>query len=129
MMIAAIIERVLRFKLLIGLLVLAGVAFSAYAIRTAPLDAIPDISDPQIIVYAKWPRTPELLETEVAEPIIKALAGAPDIQAVRATSHMGYTFIYVILKSESQCVAMRQLVADRIGAIRPQLPADAIVTL
>ena len=128
-MLANIIERVLRLRLLVGLLVLAGVLLSLYAIRTAPLDAIPDISDPQIIIYAKWPRTPELLETEVTEPLIKALAGSPDIQAVRAASHMGYSFIYVILKSESQRAAVRQIVSDRISAIRPQLPVDATVTL
>ena len=128
-MIAEFIERVLRLRLLVGLLILAGVILSIFAIRSAPLDAIPDISDPQIIVYAKWPRTPELLETQVTEPIVKALAGASDIQGIRATSHMGYSFIYVILKSESQRVAVRQLVADRLSAIRPQLPSDAIVTL
>jgi copper/silver efflux system protein len=128
-MIQAILERVLRYRLIILALVAVGAVLSAYAIRTAPLDAIPDISDPQIIVYAKWPRTPELLETEVTEPIIKSLAGSPDIQGIRATSHMGYSFIYVILKSESQRAAVRQIVSDRINAIRPQLPSDATVTL
>ena len=48
---------------------------SVYALRVAPLDAIPDISDPQIIVYSKWPRSPLVIETEVTEPIIRALAG------------------------------------------------------
>ncbi len=62
------------------------------------LDAIPDISDPQIVVYVKWPRSPQLLETEVTEPLISALAGSPDIQSIRGTSHMGYSFIYVILR-------------------------------
>ena len=74
------------------------VALSIYALRTAPLDAIPDISDPQIIVYAKWPRSPLVIETEVTEPIIRALAGSPDIQSIRGTSHMGYSFVYVILE-------------------------------
>ena len=73
---------------------------SVYAIRTAPLDAIPDISDPQIIVYVKWPRSPQLLETEVTEPLIRALVGSPEIQAIRGTSHMGYSFIYVILNND-----------------------------
>ena len=50
-------------------------ALSVYALRTAPLDAIPDISDPQIVVYVKWPRSPQLLETEVTEPLISALVG------------------------------------------------------
>ena len=52
-------------------------SLSAYAIRTASLDAIPDISDPQIVVYVKWPRSPQLLETEVTEPLISALVGSP----------------------------------------------------
>ena len=128
-MIASIIEGVLRWRLVVGLLLAVGIGLSLYAIRTAPLDAIPDISDPQIIVYAKWPRTPELLETEVTEPVIKSLAGSPDIQAIRATSHMGFSFIYVILRDESQRAQVRQLVVDRINAIRPQLPPDALVTL
>ncbi len=128
-MIASIIEGVLRYRLFVGLLIAAGIGLSLYAIRTAPLDAIPDISDPQLIVYAKWPRTPELLETEVTEPVIRSLAGSPDIQAIRATSHMGFSFIYVILRDESQRAQVRQLVVDRINAIRPQLPPDALVTL
>ena len=125
-MIASILERVLQWKLVIGLLIAAGVVLSVYALRTAPLDAIPDISDPQIIVYAKWPRSP-LLETEVTEPIIRALAGSPDIQSIRGTSHMGFSFVYVILRDEAQRTPVRQFVADRLNAIRPQLPADANV--
>ena len=70
-MIASLIDRVLQWRLVVGLLLAVGIVLSVYALRSAPLDAIPDISDPQIIVYAKWPRTPELLETEVTEPIIK----------------------------------------------------------
>lgn len=128
-MISALLEQVLRVRFFILAAVAAGVVLSLYAIRSAPLDAIPDISDPQIIVYAKWPRTPALLESEVTEPVIKALVGSPDIQAIRATSHMGYSFIYVILKSDRQRAEVRQWVTDRINAIRQQLPADAIVTL
>src|SRR5215813_13016004 len=128
-MIAAIVERVLRFRLVAGLIVAACALASIYAAATAPLDAIPDISDPQIIVYAKWPRSPQLLESQVTEPVIKALAGSADIQGIRATSHMGYSFIYVILKSDSKRAEVRQLVTDRLSAIRPQLPPDAIVTV
>jgi Cu(I)/Ag(I) efflux system membrane protein CusA/SilA len=128
-MISAIVEHVLRFRLVAILLVAAGVLASLYSVATAPLDAIPDISDPQVIVYAKWPRSPQLLESEVTEPVIKALAGSPDIQGIRATSHMGYSFIYVIAKSDSRRAALRQFVADRLNAIRPQLPADATVTV
>ena len=52
-----ILEAVIRFRAVVWALVALGVAASIYAIRTAPLDAIPDISDPQVVVYVKWPRS------------------------------------------------------------------------
>ena len=128
-MIAAIIDGVIRFRwLVLGCVaILAGL--SAYALRTAALDAIPDISDPQIIVYAEWPRSPQVIEAEVTEPIIRALAGSPDIRTLRGTSHMGYSFIYVILEDPARRAAVRQLVTDRLNALRSQLPLDAAVTV
>jgi len=128
-MITSVIRTVIRWQSVAWLLVAAGVLLSAYAIRTASLDAIPDISDPQIVVYVKWPRSPQLLEREVTEPLISALVGSPDIQALRGSSHMGYSFIYVILSSTARRATVQQLVLDRINAIRPQLPADASITL
>ena len=98
-MILAVIRAVIRWRVVVWLLVGAAVVSSVYALRRASLDAIPDISDPQIVVYVKWPRSPQLLETEVTEPLVSALAGSPDIQSIRGTSHMGYSFIYVILNS------------------------------
>ena len=88
MTISTIIDNVIRFRVVVLILVAAAVLLSAYSIRTAPLDAIPDISDPQIVIYVKWPRSPQLLEAEVTEPIIRGLIGSPDVQAVRGTSHM-----------------------------------------
>src|SRR5437773_6993675 len=128
-MIIALIRAVIRWRMIAWALVAAGVLFSLYSIRTAPLDAIPDISDPQVVVYVKWPRSPQLLESNVTEPLIKALAGAPEIQSLRGTSHMGYSFIYVILANGAQRARVQQLVTDRINAIRAQLPPDAVVTL
>jgi Cu(I)/Ag(I) efflux system membrane protein CusA/SilA len=128
-MISALIRTVIRWRVVVWLFVLAGVVFSAYSIRTASLDAIPDISDPQIIVYVKWPRSAQLLETEVTEPLISALVGSADIQAIRGSSHMGYAFVYVVLKNNARRAQTQQLVLDRINAIRPQLPLDAAITL
>src|SRR5688572_12357833 len=128
-MITAIIETVIRFKWLVACLVVALIGLSAYALRNVALDAIPDISDPQIIVYAKWPRSPLLIETEVTEPVIRALQGSPDVRSVRGTSHMGYSFVYVILEDPARRAAVRQFVADRLNAIRSQLPSDANVTI
>ena len=128
-MISSIVSNVIRFRVIVLALVLAGVLLSFYTIRVAPLDAIPDISDPQIVIYAKWPRSPQLLEAQVTEPLINALTGSSDIQSIRSTSHMGYSFIYVILKNGAQRTKVQQLVLDRINTIRPQLPSDATVTL
>jgi tetratricopeptide (TPR) repeat protein len=69
------------------------------------------------------------MEREVTEPLISALVGSPDIQALRGSSHMGYSFIYVILSNSADRDRARQLVLDRINTIRPLLPADASVTL
>src|SRR5215475_1257020 len=128
-MISSIISNVIRFRLVVLILIAIGVIASFYTLRIAPLDAIPDISDPQIVVYAKWPRSPQLLESQVTEPLIKALVGSPDIQSIRSTSHMGYSFIYAILSEGAQRGRVQQLVLDRINTIRPQLPSDAVVTL
>src|SRR6266542_1655997 len=116
-MISNIIKNVIRFRVLVLILVAGGVLLSIYTIRIAPLDAIPDISDPQIVIYAKWPRSPQLLEAQVTEPLIKALAGSPDIQSIRSTSHMGYSFIYAILNNRAQRARVQQLVLDRVNTI------------
>ena len=128
-MITAIIELVIRFRWIVGCLIVALTAMSAYALRSVALDAIPDISDPQIIIYAKWPRSPLLIETEVTEPVIRALQGSPDVQSIRGTSHMGYSFVYVILQDASRRAIVRQFVQDRLNAMRAQLPPDANVTV
>jgi copper/silver efflux system protein len=128
-MIVALIRAVIRWRALVWLLVLAGVLLSVYSMWSASLDAIPDIADPQIIVYVKWARSPQLLETEVTEPLASGLVGSPGIRAIRGSSHMGYAFIYVILEDRTRRDAVQKLVVDRINAIRPQLPSDASITL
>src|SRR5437667_7603729 len=96
----SVIRAVVRWRAVAWLLVAAAVLFSVYGIRAASLDAIPDISDPQIVVYVKWPRSPQLLESEVTGPLISALVGSPEIQTLRGSSHMAYSFIYVVLNND-----------------------------
>src|SRR5678815_3005542 len=128
-MILQLIRAVIRWRAVVWTVVAVGVLLSVYSIRTASLDAIPDISDPQIVVYVKWPRSPQLLESQVTEPLVSALVGSPGIASLRGASHMGYSFIYVILNGQVAREQVQQLVTDRINAIRPQLPSDANVTL
>jgi len=128
-MLTSIIRGVIRFRFAVLVVVAALAALAIVVARTAPLDAIPDISDPQIVIYAKWPRSAELIEAEVTEPLIRAVLGAPGVESVRATSHLGYSFIYVILTDPGQRDAVRELALDRINQLRPELPSDATVTL
>ena len=68
-MIAAVLNAVLRFRYLVWSVVILLVVLSVWAIRTAPLDAIPDISDPQVVVYVKWQRSPQLRRTRRIRPM------------------------------------------------------------
>lgn len=125
---AATIEFVIRHRTLVLVGVFITFVLSAWAIRHASLDAIPDISDPQIVIYAKWPRSAQQLEAQISRPIARSLAGISGIRAVRATSHMGYAFIYLILDRESSHDSVQKAISDRLAALRMQLPADAVVS-
>ena len=128
-MLTTIIRNVIHFKSFIVLIFFTATCFSLYSLRNAPLDAIPDIADPQIVVYAKWARSPELINRQITSPIIQALKGTPHIQSIRATSHLGYSFIYVILDQAQHRDAIKQKVQDHLNRIRPQLPSDAQISL
>lgn len=128
-MLTTIIKAVIRQPVVVLFLLTAATVYSLYAIRNAPLDALPDISDSQIVIYAKWARSPAQLENEITKPIIKVLLGLRNIQSVRATSHLGYTFIYVIFQDRSQRKQIKQDVIDKLNSIRPQLPEDAKIIL
>jgi len=128
-MLTSIIRGVIRFRIAVLASVAAVSLFSLSSFRTIPLDAIPDISDPQVVIYAKWARSPEQIEAEVTAPLIRALIGSPDVRAVRATSHLGYSFIYVILRDRDRREHVRRMALDRINTVRPQLPPDATVAV
>jgi len=128
-MLITFINTVLRYRLLIVVFLLSAVLYSVHAIRSAPLDAIPDISDPQIIIQAQWPRSPEVIDLAITSPLIGSLLGLPGIQAVRATSHLGYSFIYVILEHANQRQSVRHQVQSKINMLRTRLPADARLEL
>jgi Cu(I)/Ag(I) efflux system membrane protein CusA/SilA len=128
-MLTSIIRGVIRYRVVVWCVVAALATLSVYAIRTAPLDAIPDISAPQVVIYAKWPRSAELLDTDIVDPLIRALLGSPGIEAIRATSHLGYSFIYLVLSDSGRRAAVKERALERINAVRAQLPADAEVAL
>src|SRR5512145_1484623 len=88
-----------RNRLLIILMCAVLGAWGTWAMRNAPLDAIPDLSDPQVIIYTEWAgRSPDLVEDQVTYPIVTSLLAAPGVTAVRGFSFLGSSFIYVIFK-------------------------------
>ena len=81
-MIKALIRFSAENRYLVIAAAIVALAFSWYSMRTIPLDALPDLSDTQVIVYSKWDRSPDLVEDQVTYPIITALLGAPKVKAI-----------------------------------------------
>ena len=78
------------------LMILVG--FAIDAVRKTPLDALPDLSDPQVIVFTDWMgRSPDLVEDQVTYPLVRALQSTPNVRAVRGYSMFGMSFIYLVL--------------------------------
>ena len=97
-MIEKIIEFSAKNKYIVILLTLVAVLGAVYCLRNIPLDAIPDLSDTQVIVYSRWDRSPDIIEDQVTYPIVTALLGAPNVKAIRGFSDFGYSFVYIIFK-------------------------------
>jgi Cu(I)/Ag(I) efflux system membrane protein CusA/SilA len=105
-------------------LVLTAVAVLAavWAVRTIPMDAIPDLSDTQVIVYSRWDRSPDILEDQVTYPIVSALLGAPRVKAIRGFSDFGYSYVYVIFQDGTDLYWARSRVLEYLSKILPRLP-------
>ena len=98
-MIARIIEYCATHRTLVFIFTAFAIVGSVVAIRNVPLDAVPDLSDPQVIVFTEWMgRSPDLVEDQVTYPIVSSLLGAPRVEAVRGQSMFGMSFVYVIFK-------------------------------
>src|SRR6187549_1896153 len=122
-MIERIIELSARNKFLV--LVLTGVALlgALWAVRHVPVDAIPDLSDTQVIVYSRWDRSPDIMEDQVTYPIVAALLGAPHVKVIRGFSDFGFSYVYVIFKDGTDIYWARSRVSEYLSKIQPQLPA------
>ncbi len=123
------IESVINFSIqqrkAVIIIIFLAIGLSLYSIVRSPLDAVPDISDPQIIIYSKWQRSPQLLESQITSPIISSLRGLAGVRTVRGVSYLGYSFVYVIIENKSDLKSVRRSVMDNLSAIRNKLPADA----
>ena len=91
--------------------------------RNIPLDALPDLSDTQVIVYSRWDRSPDIIEDQVTYPITTALLGAPKVKAIRGFSDFGFSYVYVIFEDGTDPYWARTRVLEYLSKITGQLPA------
>ncbi len=122
-MIEALIEWSARNKFLVFVFTLFAVAAGIYALRLTPLDAIPDLSDVQVIVYTDWEgRSPDLVEDQITYPISTKFIAAPKVKFVRGESMFGKSFIYVIFEDGTDIYWARSRVIEYLNGVRGSLP-------
>ena len=121
------LQRVIRFSALNRWLVLAAtaalLALAWRAMHIIPLDALPDLSDTQVIIYSRWDRSPDIIEDQVTYPIVASLLGAPGVKTVRGLSDFGVSYVYVIFKDGTDIYWARSRVQEQLGRIAADLPA------
>ena len=118
-----IIETSSRNAFLIIILVVFGIAGGVWALTKTPLDAIPDLSDVQVIVYTDWEgRSPDLVEDQITYPISTRFIAAPKVKFVRGESMFGKSFIYVIFQDGTDIYWARSRVIEYLSAVRGMLP-------
>lgn len=124
------IEWCARNPVLTVILVAVVAVWGVYSLREAPLDAIPDLSDAQVIVFTEWPgRSPDLVEDQITYPISSALLSTPKVQYVRGQSMFGMSFIYVIFEDGTDPYWARSRVLEYLNTVQGSLPAGVNPTL
>src|SRR5438128_3696593 len=122
-MINRIIELSARNRIAVFLFIAAAVVAGWYSMQSIPLDAIPDLSDTQVIVYSRWDRSPDILEDQVTYPIASAMLGTPRVKAVRGFSDFGYSYVYVIFEDGTDLYWARSRVLEYLSKIQGSLPS------
>src|ERR1022692_2213536 len=121
-MIDGVIEFSARNRFLVLILAACAVVAGIWSVGPLPLDAIPDLSDTQVIVYSKWDRSPDIIEDQVTYPIVTAMLGAPRVKAVRGFSDFGYSFVYVIFGEGTDIYWARTRTLEYLSAVQSKLP-------
>src|SRR3954471_4946627 len=122
-MIDHIIEFSAAHRALVVILVACLLLVGLSSMRSLPLDAIPDLSDPQVIVYTEWPgRSPDLVEDQITYPLVSALLAAPHVSVVRGQSDYGYSYVYVIFEEGTDIYWGRTRVLEYMSKLSGKLP-------
>jgi Cu(I)/Ag(I) efflux system membrane protein CusA/SilA len=128
-MIHRIIDFSARNKFLVLLVVGVAVVAGWWSLKNMPLDAIPDLSDTQVIIYSRWDRSPDIMEDQVTYPIITALLGAPHVKDIRGFSDFGYSYVYIIFDEGTDIYWARSRTLEYLSKITPRLPSGVQVEL
>ncbi|MGZ8447558.1 MAG: efflux RND transporter permease subunit, partial [Candidatus Deferrimicrobiaceae bacterium] len=123
------IDRVIEFSARNRFLVLTVAVFlgawGLWSMLHVPLDAIPDLSDTQVIIFTRWDQSPDVVEDQVTYPIVSAMVGAPKVRAVRGFSDFGYSFVYVIFEDGTDIYWARSRTLEYLSSVLPRLPPGA----
>jgi Cu(I)/Ag(I) efflux system membrane protein CusA/SilA len=121
-MINRIIDFSVNNKFIIFALVAAACIAGWWSMQHVALDAIPDLSDTQVIVFSRWDRSPDIVEDQVTYPIVAAMLGAPRVKAVRGFSDFGYSYVYIIFEDGTDIYWARSRTQEYLAAVLPRLP-------
>jgi CzcA family heavy metal efflux pump len=129
-MVQRLIELSLRNRFIV-LLIAAGLfAWGMYAVKQNPIDAIPDLSENQVIVFTEWTgRSPQIIEDQVTYPLVSNLQGIPKVKNIRGTSMFGMSFVYVVFEDNVDVYWARTRVMERLNYAQRLLPQGIIPTL
>ena len=129
-MISRLIELSLRHRALTVAVYLALAAWGYWALLATPIDAIPDLSDNQVIVFTDWPgRSPQEVEDQVTYPLVTNLQGLAGVRVVRASSAFSFSMVNVIFEDDVELYWARTRVLERLNLVAAQLPAGVTPTL
>src|SRR6476659_6645479 len=122
------VEKIISLALRNRLIVLVGAAvlfaFGFYAVRNNPVDAIPDLSENQVIVFTEWMgRAPQVMEDQVTYPLVSNLQGIPKVKNIRGSSMFGMSFVYIIFDDNTDIYWARTRVLERLNYDQRLLPA------
>ena len=129
-MIEKIIEASAKNKFFVFLIVIFLSAWGIWALKNTPLDAIPDLSDVQVIVYTPWMgRNPTIMEDQVTYPIVTTMISAPKVKYVRGFSDFGFSYVYIIFEDGVDIYWARSRVLEYLNQVSGRLPRGVTPTL
>jgi Cu(I)/Ag(I) efflux system membrane protein CusA/SilA len=128
-MINRIIDLSVRHKTLVLAAVALACIFGWWSMMRLPLDATPDLSETQVIIYSRWERSPDIMEDQVTYPIVTAMEGAPKVKTVRGISDFGYSYVYVIFEDGTDLYWARSRTLEYLSSVLSRLPEGVKVEL